>query len=220
MTPERFARIRRVIDRRQPDLTVLMDGVHKPHNLAAIARSCDAVGVGELHAVGPGARPRLTQKAAGGVGRWVSVRHHRGAVEAVNHLRSAGLRIFAAHVDPQAHDFREIDYTRPTAIAVGAELEGISASLLEHVDGIVHIPLLGMVESLNVSVATALMLFEAQRQRLAAGFYDKPRLPPDVRDRLLFELAWPRLAAALRRAGRPYPRLGDDGFPRRGEPKR
>ena len=213
MTPERFRRIREVVDRRQPDLTVLMDGVHKPHNLAAIARSCDAVGIGVIHTIGRGGGLRLTQKAAGGVGRWVALRRHANAAQALEHLRGQGFRILAAHVDPDATDFRQVDYTGPTVITVGAELEGLSAELLAAADVQLHIPLLGMVESLNVSVATALVLFEAQRQRLEAGLYARPRLPTPERERLLFELAWPRVAAALRRQGQPYPKLDAAGFP-------
>ncbi len=212
MTPERFRRIREVVDRRQPDLTVLMDGVHKPHNLAAIARSCDAVGIGVIHAIGRGGL-RLTQKAAGGVGRWVALRRHANATQALEHLRGQGFRILAAHVDPDATDFRQVDYTGPTVIAVGAELEGLSEELLAAAEVRLHIPLLGMVESLNVSVATALVLFEAQRQRLVAGLYARPRLSAPERERLLFELAWPRVAAAARRQGQPYPKLDAAGFP-------
>lgn len=167
MTPERERRIREVLSRRQPDLTVVMDRVHKPHNLAAIARSCDAVGIPELHAVPlPGEPLRLGRdKASSGAGKWVALRKHPDIRTAYAHLREKGLRIYAAHDCPEAVDFRSIDYTQPTAIVVGAELDGISEEAVEGADGAIAIPMLGMTRSLNVSVATAVILYEAQRQR-------------------------------------------------------
>lgn len=178
MTPERERRIRAVLARRQPDLTVVMDRVHKPHNLAAIARTCDAVGIHELHAVPlPGGATRLRRdKAASGAGKWLPLRKHADIGSAYAHLRGQGIRIYAAHECPDAVDYRAIDYTRPTAVVVGAELDGISEAAVAGADGAVSIPMMGMTRSLNVSVATAIILYEALRQRDAAGFYDRPRL--------------------------------------------
>lgn len=169
MTPERERRIREMLARRQPDLTVVMDRVHKPHNLAAIARSCDAVGVAELHAVPlPGEPARLeSDKAASGAGKWVTLREHPDIDAAYRHLRKRGMRIYAAHDGLGAVDFRSIDYTQPTAIAVGAELDGLSEAAVEAADSAISIPMMGMTRSLNVSVATAVILYEAQRQREA-----------------------------------------------------
>lgn len=178
MTPERERRIRAVLARRQPDLTVVMDRVHKPHNLAAISRSCDAVGVHELHAVPlPGYATRLRRdKAASGAGKWLPLRKHADIAAAYDHLRGRGIRIHVAHECPEAVDYRDIDYTRPTAIVVGAELDGISEAAVAGADGAVSIPMMGMTRSLNVSVATAIILYEALRQRDAAGLYDRQRL--------------------------------------------
>ncbi|MDH3205600.1 MAG: tRNA (guanine-N2)-dimethyltransferase, partial [Gemmatimonadota bacterium] len=108
-------------------------------------------------------------------------------------------------------DYREVDYTRPTAITMGAELHGVSPEGLELADDLVSIPMRGMVHSLNVSVASSLLLFEAARQRSAAGMYETTRLPPDVFTERLFEWAYPSLARTRRDEGRPYPPLGPDG---------
>jgi len=101
--------------------------------------------------------------------------------------------------------------SRPTAILVGAELHGVSEEGLRLADSHVVIPMLGMVHSLNVSVATSVLLFEALRQRQAAGMYDTSRLEPADFERRLFEWAYPSLAAWRRREGRPYPALDSDG---------
>ncbi|QOC22423.1 tRNA (guanosine(18)-2'-O)-methyltransferase TrmH [Wenzhouxiangella sp. AB-CW3] len=171
MTPERQHRIREVAARRQPDLTVFMERVHKPHNVAAILRTCDAVGVMQAHAVPPtGGIPPLNHTAQGAQ-RWVELKRHREAVSGLRELRSAGMALYAAHFSEGAVDFRQPDYTRPTAIVVGTERFGVSSEALAECDGEIVIPMLGMTQSLNVSVATALILYEAQRQRQAAGMY-------------------------------------------------
>jgi len=210
-TPRRFHRLRDVLGRRQPDLTVLLENVDVPRNLAAILRSCDAVGVLEAHAVWPRGRLKISRPASGGNRRWVPVRKHRTLAGAIAHLRESGLRLLAAHPFPGAVPYREIDLTLPTAILLGNEDTGVTDEALAAVDGRVIIPMSGMGTSLNVSVAAALILFEAQRQRLAAGLYDRPRLDPEIYRTTLFEWAYPRMAALCRRRGVPYPPLGEDG---------
>ena len=211
MRPERFHRIREVLDRRQPDLTVLMEKVHKPHNFSAILRSCDAVGVLEAHAVPPEDGLSLHESVAAGAARWIRVRRHEGVEEAAVHLRDRGFGIVAAHPSEAAVHFRSLDYTEPTALLVGTELYGLTDRAVELADRVVEIPMRGMVRSLNVSVATALLLYEAERQRREAGFYDRRRLEGGRYRRLLFEWAYPRVAEQCRRTGRPYPPLGEDG---------
>lgn len=211
MTPERFARIEAVLARRQPDLTVLMDRVHKPHNLSAVARTCDAVGVLEVHAVPAGGDTELHRDTSAGSSKWVPMCSHESTEAALHALRSAGYRTVAAHPDPAAVDFRELDYTRPTAFVVGAELHGLSAEALAGVDRTVVVSMRGMVRSLNVSVASAILLYEAERQREQAGFYDRTRLAPDDYEALRFEWAYPDLARRCREAGLPYPELTEVG---------
>lgn len=211
-TPRRFRRLRSVLDRRQPDLTVLLENVHKPHNFAAVLRTCDAVGVFEAHAVTPeGARPALNEAVASSAGAWLAVRAWADLGAACDALAARGFQLVAAHPAPGAVDFRAADYTRPTALLLGQEKEGVTAEALARADVLVAIPMLGMVPSLNVSVAAAVILFEAQRQRAAAGLYDRPRLDPATYRATLFEWAWPVLAARCRAAGMPYPELGEDG---------
>ncbi len=211
VTPERYQRLREVLDKRQPDLTVLMENVHKPHNLSAILRTCDAVGVFEAHAVNPTGGVPTYHDTSGGSHKWVYLRVHPSVEEAARLLKDRGFTIYAANLSQRAVDYREVDYTRPAAVLLGAEKWGVSERAAGLADADVIIPMMGMVQSLNVSVAAAVILFEAQRQRLAAGMYDRPRLDPETYRRTLFEWAYPREAAALRRRGLPYPRLAEDG---------
>jgi tRNA (guanosine-2'-O-)-methyltransferase len=210
-TPKRFHRLRAVLDRRQPDLTVLLEDVQVPRNLAAILRSCDAVGVLEAHAVWPGGRLKISRPASGGNRKWLPVHKHRTLAEALERLKGQGLRVLAAHPTSGALPFREVDYTLPTVLLLGNEDNGLTPEALAGADAVVTIPMEGMGTSLNVSVAAALMLFEAQRQRRAAGFYDAPRVDTETYDRLLFEWVHPGIAAQCRKRGGGYPEMGEDG---------
>ncbi len=200
-----------MLDRRQPDLTVLMERVNKSHNLSAILRNCDAVGVLEAHAVLPDRQVEVHQQTSAGSAKWIPVHVHETLGEASATLRSTGFRIVAAHPADEAVDYRSVDFTRPTAILLGAELDGLSPEALSLADEVAAIPMVGMVHSLNVSVAASLLLFEAFRQRLDAGFYEEPRLDPGRYAELLFEWGYPRIAARCRAHGLPYPRLGEHG---------
>ncbi|MCS6867736.1 MAG: tRNA (guanosine(18)-2'-O)-methyltransferase TrmH [Thermus sp.] len=180
MTEARRKRIEDVLKRRQPDLTVLLENVHKPHNLSAILRSCDAVGVLEAHAVNPTGGVPTFNETSGGSHKWVYLRVHPDIAEAFRFLRERGFRVYATALSREAQDYREVDYTQPTAILLGAEKWGVSPEALALADGAIQIPMLGMVQSLNVSVAAAVILFEAQRQRLRAGLYERPRLDPEL----------------------------------------
>ncbi len=211
MTHHRYLRAREVLARRQPDLTVLLDNVHKPHNFSAVLRTCDAVGVFEAHAVWPSPRLRPHQGRAAGTDRWVYVRTHPSVEAAIAHLKATGHAVVAAHPAPGATDFRAVDYTRPTALLLGAELLGVSEEALALADATVVVPLAGMVPSLNVSVAAAVILYEAQRQRAAAGLYDSPRLDPRLRHETLVEWLQPDVADYCRRMGLPFPEVEEDG---------
>ncbi|TVR62653.1 MAG: tRNA (guanosine(18)-2'-O)-methyltransferase TrmH [Gemmatimonadales bacterium] len=211
MRPERFHRIRSVLDRRQPDLTVLMERVNKEHNLSAIARNCDAVGVLDLHAVVPDRGLRLHRDTSGGTAKWIDLHRHDSIAGALESLKHRGFQVVAAHLDDNAVDFRKVDYTVPTAVLVGAELFGVSDTAAEAADVTAVIPMVGMVRSLNVSVATSLFLFEALRQRQAKGMYDQPRIPQERYREILFRWAYPEHARRYREAGLDAPTLGPEG---------
>lgn len=212
-TDRRADRVFHVLDRRQPDLTVVAEDVHKPHNLSAMIRSCDAVGIGTVHATGPtGGVPTFNATSASAE-KWVDLVVHADLDRALDEVQSRGMQVLAAHFSDRAVDYRDADYTRPTALLFGNEREGVSPRAAARAEGHVIIPMLGMVQSLNVSVATAVILFEAQRQRREAGRYDRPALSDRVRNELAFRWLHPHAAARLDAEGLPYPRLNARGEP-------
>ena len=179
MTERRRRRIFDVLSRRQPDLTVLAEDVYKPHNLSAVLRSCDAVGIGEVHAVRPTGGIATFNATSASAEKWVDLVVHQSVEEAVGVLKERGMQVYAAHLSDDAVDYREVDYTGPTALLLGNEKAGVTPEAAALADRHVIIPMLGMVQSLNVSVAAAVILFEAQRQRRAAGRYATPQLSPE-----------------------------------------
>ena len=211
VTPERIARLRRVLDRRQPDLTVVTDLVHKPRNLSAILRNCDAVGVMRVHAVLGKAEYRAFRGTAMGSHQWVDVRRESSIETALAPLRESGYQVVAAHLDAGAVDYREVDYCGPTAVLMGAERRGVSAPALALADHRISIPMVGMVASYNVSVAAGIILAEAMGQRQRAGHYSRLRLDPATYQRLLFEWGHPAVKDFCRREGLRYPALDADG---------
>lgn len=211
MTDRRRARIESVLASRQPDLTVLAERLHKPRNFSAIVRTCDAVGIGEVHAVPGDDGLSVHWNTSQGAEKWVRVRPHESLSEAVDHLREREFQLVAAHPGEDAEDYREVDFTRPTALVVGTELFGVSEEALRFADRRVMIPMRGMTTSLNVSVACAILLYEALRQRDAAGLYDRRRLADGDWQRLRFEWMHPALTRYCRERGMPYPELDEEG---------
>ena len=211
MIPRRYDRLKQVLDKRQPDLTVLAEDVHKPHNFSAIIRTCDAVGVFEVHAVNRHSELPTYSQVAQGSEKWVQLHIHSDITTAIKYLQQENYSVYAAHFSNKAVDYREVDYTKPTAILLGTEKWGVTNVAADLVDGHIIIPMLGMVQSLNVSVANAVILFEAQRQRLAAGLYDKVRLDVETYNRVVFEWGYPDIAAMYRKQGKAYPQLGKQG---------
>lgn len=177
MTQQRFEKIKACLERRQPDLTVVTDNVHKPHNVSAILRTCDAVGVHRVHAVmATEEKFRARSGIAMGSDRWLDICLHDDATAALSGLRDDGFNIVAVHKSERSADFRGVDYCRKTAVLFGAEKFGVSEAAAALAVQHVFIPMMGMVESYNVSVAAAIVLVEAQRQRAAAGYYEQRRI--------------------------------------------
>ena len=211
MTPERSARLRAALNRRQPDLTVITDFVNKQRNLSALVRNCDAVGIMRLHAVLGQEDYRAYRGTAMGSHRWVAVERHASVSQAITGLSAEGYQILAAHPGEAALDYREVDYTRATALLFGAERRGVSPEARDRVDGFITVPMVGMVESYNVSVAAGIVLAEAQHQRRQAGFYDQCRIDDSTYQRLLFEWAYPDLRAYCEARSLAYPPLDSEG---------
>jgi tRNA (guanosine-2'-O-)-methyltransferase len=212
MTPERLAKLKAALARRQPDLTVFLDAVNKSHNVSAIIRTADAVGIHRLHALSTGSALRRHHMIAGGAVDYVELTLHASTAAALATLKREGWRLVAARAGAGTRDYRDVDYTAKTAIMVGAELGGLSEAALAAADESAAIPMHGLGTSLNVSVAVGVMLLEAERQRRAAGLYETSRLTQVEHDHTLFEWCYPEIADRCRQLGRAYPPLTDDGM--------
>lgn len=211
MTLERYSRIAQVLQQRQPDLTVVTDFVHKGRNLSAIVRTCDAVGVMTLHSASDDPTFRTHTGTTVGAHKWVNTLVYNDICEPLKKLKNDNFQIVAADISNNTVDYREIDYTRPTALLLGAERDGISHQAKPYIDHSITVPMLGMVESLNVSVASAIILSEARRQRQQAGFYDSCRLDKGTYEKLLFEWMQPLLTKFCQKHGLDYPQLDEEG---------
>ncbi len=175
-TDERRARIERVLAQRQPDLTLVLANIHDPHNVSAIYRSCDAFGVPEVHLYYTDtAFPALAKKTSASARKWVESIRHADKASLFGALRAKGMQILATACSPTAKPIGAWDLSKPTAIIMGNEHSGVASELAEDIDGEVYIPMRGMIQSFNVSVAAAILLSEASRQRDLQGMYDSVR---------------------------------------------
>ncbi len=177
----RIKRVTATVQRRLPDLTVVLENVHDPHNVSAVLRTCDAIGVLRAELLYTIEKfPRIGKKSSSSANKWVVHRKHTSVAECFGQLRSEGFAIYATRLDPNARLLYDLDLTRKTAFVLGNEHRGVSDDAAAQADGLVVIPMRGMIESLNVSVAAAVCLYEALRQRLARGLLSSSALPPDV----------------------------------------
>ncbi len=178
ITPERRAKIVGVLEKRQPTITVVFENVHDPHNISAVIRSCDAVGVVEAHGIyyGRTVFPDLGEKSSASARKWVDVHLHQTVDECYAALRCKGFAIYTTHMSSDAVALHDLDLTQPVALVFGNEHHGVSDEARVKADGNFLIPQMGMIQSLNISVACAVTLFEAMRQRTVAGFYNSSQL--------------------------------------------
>ena len=188
-TDRRAQRVEEILALRQPTLTVVLENVHDPHNVAAVLRSCDAVGVLALHMVYTVETPpaSLARTTSGSASKWIDVVAHESVEVCYARLRSEGKRIVVTALDAASVDLHAQDLVQPVAVVFGNEQRGASEEAVAKADGTIFIPMMGMVESLNISVACAVTLYEAMRQRRQAGLYDEPQLGDDERSRLTRE---------------------------------
>ena len=176
-TDRRLQKIRRILRHRQPDLTVVLENIHDPHNVSAILRSADAVGVLEVNLVYTTEEfPKIGRKSSASASKWVGRRKYPSVEECFADLRQRGFKIYASQLDSKALSLFDLDMKNKVALVFGNEHRGVSDEAAALADARFMIPMYGMLESLNVSVACAVSLYEASRQRLLHGQYSKPRL--------------------------------------------
>ena len=180
-----------VLNKRQKDLILFVDDVKNEHNFSAIIRTCDAVGVLYLYYYYSLKREiPINEGITMGAHKWVLLEKVNHKVEVLKELKKKGFQIVSTYLSEKSIDFRSVDYTKPTVIVVGNEMSGVSEKIVDISDYQIIIPMYGMVQSLNVSVATGVILYEAQRQREKAGLYDKLSLSEEEKEEILKKWAF------------------------------
>jgi tRNA (guanosine-2'-O-)-methyltransferase len=177
VTDRRRQKILSVVEKRQPGLTVVLEGIHDPHNVSAILRTADAAGVLEVQLVYAIEEfPKLGKKSSASAVKWVKRRTFKSIEACYERLHKEGFRVYATHLGAASPSIFELDLTGKVALVFGNEHRGVSERAAELADGNFQIPMVGMIRSLNVSVACAISLFEAFRQRQKAGCYGRSAL--------------------------------------------
>ncbi|HXB92009.1 MAG TPA: RNA methyltransferase [Puia sp.] len=192
MTPEREIRITRVLDKRQDDVIVVLENVFDPHNISAVMRTCDAVGVQDIYVLNTRI-PRHKKwgaKSSSSAANWLSIHQYTDAEACWADLRKKVDLIVTTHLSADATSLYEMDLTGRIALVFGNEHSGVSEEIRAMSDGNFIIPQVGIIQSLNISVACAVTLYEAFRQKSAAGHYEQRALPTAMYDTLLKE--WSR----------------------------
>jgi len=182
MTPERQEKLKGVLNKRQNDITIVLENVFDPHNISAVMRTCDAVGVQEVYVLNTKI-PRHKKwgpKSSSSAAKWLTVYQFENAEECFSELRKKYSKILTTHLSSDALNLYEIDLTQPVALVFGNEHSGVSEEIRNLADGNFIIPQAGIIRSLNISVACAVTLYEAYRQKTLAGHYEKVKLNGEV----------------------------------------
>lgn len=178
MTPERIAKLTGVLVKRQPDLTVVLENVFDPHNISAVMRTCDAVGLQDIYILNTKI-PRHKKwgaRSSSSAAKWLTIHQFDNAEECFSSLRKRYSKILTTHLSSDAVDLYAINMTEPIALVFGNEHSGVSDEIRTLADGNFIIPQAGIIQSLNISVACAVTLYEAFRQKSKAGHYNQQRL--------------------------------------------
>jgi tRNA (guanosine-2'-O-)-methyltransferase len=189
MTPERRDKLLKVLSKRQPDLTVVLENVFDPHNISAVMRTCDAVGIQEVFILNTKI-PRHKKwgaKSSSSAAKWLTVHQFENAGECFSSLRKRYSKILTTHLSSDAIGLHAIDMTEPIALVFGNEHSGVSDEIRALADGNFIIPQVGIIQSLNISVACAVTLYEAFRQKNLAGHYNRDNMDHVMKQELLKE---------------------------------
>ena len=178
MTAEREQRLIEVLGKRQGDLTIVLENVFDPHNISAVMRTCDAVGIQDIHVLNTkiSTHKKWGARSSSSAAKWLSIHQYTDANTCLNVLRKKYPQILTTHLSSTAVSLFKINFTSPVALVFGNEHDGVSEEIRQLADGNFVIPQMGMIRSLNISVACAVSLYEAFRQKYAAGHYNEVRL--------------------------------------------
>ncbi len=189
MTPERSEKLLKVLSRRQTDITVVMENVQDPHNISAVMRTCDAVGIQDIYILNTKIprHQKFGAKSSSSAAKWLSVHQFDNVDECFEALRKNYKTILTTHLSTDAVSLYEIDFTQSVALVFGNEHAGVSDEVRALADGNFIIPQMGIIQSLNISVACAVSIYEAYRQKNIAGHYNSFALPENRLNTLMQE---------------------------------
>lgn len=174
MTPERKSRLESVLEKRQTGLTVVLENVSDPHNISAVMRTCDAVGIQDIFILNTkiGPHKKWGAKSSSSASKWLTIHQYTEASKCMDMLRKSFDKIYATKLGDEAIPLYEMEFTQRIALVFGNEHDGVSEEISDLCDGNFLIPQVGIIKSLNISVACAVTLYEAYRQKSLAGHYD------------------------------------------------
>ncbi|MCX6300085.1 MAG: RNA methyltransferase [Bacteroidetes bacterium] len=187
MTPERQLKFNAVLENRQANLAVVMENVHDLHNISAVMRTCDAVGIQDIYIINTiiAKHPRFGPKSSSSAEKWLTVHQFDSVSDCVKVLRERYQKIYTTHLSADAVDLYDIDFaTSSVALVFGNEHDGVSEEIRNLADGNFIIPQVGMIQSLNISVACAISIYEAFRQKRLSGHYLKASLSTERMEQL------------------------------------
>jgi tRNA (guanosine-2'-O-)-methyltransferase len=179
MTPERTNKLLNVLNKRQASLTIVLENIEDPHNVSAVLRSCDAVGIQDVYVIN-NKEPRRKNwgyRSSSSAAKWLTTHQFGDTAECIATLKQKYKKIYTTHLASDSVGLYELDLTESVALVFGNEHFGVSEELLAVADGNFLIPQVGIIRSLNISVACAVTIYEAYRQRTAAGMYNTASLP-------------------------------------------
>jgi len=200
MTEERRTKLLNVLHNRQRGLTVVMENVQDPHNISAVMRTCDAVGIQDLYILNTKIprHEKFGPKSSSSAAKWLTVHQYTDIESCFAALRANYDKILTTHLSSDAVDLYSIDFAvNNIALIFGNEHSGVSDNVRTLADGNFIIPQMGIIRSLNISVACAVSIYEASRQKKLAGHYDTPSLPKERIDTLLTEWGFDENEKAL-----------------------
>jgi len=182
MTPERYNRLTSVLNHRQPDLTVVLENVFDPHNVSAVMRTCDAVGIQGVYILNNRIPPhrKWGYRSSSTAAKWLSIHQFTDAEKCFEEVRNRYKKIYASHLGAHSSDMYSLDMTESIALVFGNETFGVSDEIRKYCDGDFIIPQVGIIKSLNISVACAVTLYEAFRQKKEKGHYTSRRISDET----------------------------------------
>ena len=190
MTPARYNRLNSVLNNRQPDLTVVLENVFDPHNVSAVMRTCDAVGIQDVYILNDRIPPhkKWGYKSSSTAAEWLNVHQFTDVETCFTEVRKKYQKIYTSYLSEKAGDVFSLDLTESIALVFGNETFGVSEGIRKYTEGDFIIPQVGIIKSLNISVACAVTLYEAFRQKKEKGHYDQARLQQTERN--VIEKKW------------------------------